>query len=231
MIDWTSLKQQPESGLSASRRISRLLVAAIQSGLLKPGMRLKEAELVTALDVSRTPLREALAGLSAEGIVESDGTGLSVRKLDWHDIKSLYAYRSMLEGMAARLAATHAHDVEGQMIGKLCQEEEAMIARGADAADLAEHNRRFHHAILQAAGNPFLLEGLDRLNRLLVLLGPTAYSIPLRVEAITTEHKAITTAIHAGDGDAAEAAMKAHIDNALKARLEMLNNSDMREID
>ena len=54
MIDWTSLKQQPESGLSASRRISRLLVAAIQSGLLKPGMRLKEAELVTALDVGRT---------------------------------------------------------------------------------------------------------------------------------------------------------------------------------
>ena len=104
------------------------------------------------------------------------------------------------------------------MIDWLCQEEEAMIARGADAADPLNITA-VSSCNLTAAGNPLLLEGLDRLNRLLVLLGPTAYSIP-RVEAITTEHKAITTAIHAGDGDAAEAAMKAHIDNALKARLE-----------
>ncbi len=227
MIDWLELKKQAgpvKTGISASRRIHGMLVAAIESGILTPGTRLKESEIVKALDVSRTPLREVLAGLRAEGIVESDGSGLAVRQLGWQDIRSFYAYRGMLESMAAGLAATHAHKVERTIIEELCAEESDLINSGADATELAKQNRRFHHAIHQASSNTFLLEGLERLNRMMILIGPTAYGIPPRVSSIAEEHQAITAAISASDADGAESAMRFHISNALRVRLEWKQN-------
>lgn len=233
MIDWARLDQGigDTAGQPASSRIRQWLIAAIQDGQLQPGCRLKEVELVKSLDVSRTPLREALAGLRAEGIVDSDHDGLRVRRLDWRDIRALYTYRGMLEGMAAKLAAAHAHEAERRIIEQLRQKEADHISRGVEAAVLAGHNRRFHHAILQAAGNPFLAEGLERLSRLMVLLGKTAYSLGDRVEAIAGEHQMITAAIMTGDAGAAEAAMQAHISNALEARLTLLNMSGIGEMD
>lgn len=66
---------------------------AISSGNLVPGARLKETELVSALAVSRTPLREALAALRAEGILERDDDGIRVRRLAWRDVWALYELR------------------------------------------------------------------------------------------------------------------------------------------
>ena len=93
-INWAELTRQlaqrDDLPAAAPARLRQLFLAAIQSGALAPGARLKEIELVNALSVSRTPLREALAALRAEGILERDDDGLRVRRLGWRDVRSLY---------------------------------------------------------------------------------------------------------------------------------------------
>ena len=228
-VDWSSitdsLAAQADFPGATPARLRRLILTAIQSGAMAPGVRLKEVDLVTALAVSRTPLREALTQLRAEGILERDEDGLRVRRLDWQDVRSLYELRGTLESMAARLAAQNAGDAERKVIADICDTEAALIAGGATPEDLARHNRQFHHAILQAAGNRFLAESLTHLSRLMVLLGATAYSLPDRAAAIRSEHEVINGAIQKRDPQAAADAMLHHLDTALAARLSLLSLS------
>ena len=212
-------------------RLRRLIMDAIAAGDLLPGARLKETDLVAALAVSRTPLREALAALRAEGILERDDDGLRVRRLDWRDVRALYELRGTLEGLAASLAAQNAGDAERTVIDTICRAEGDLIRGGAAPDILARHNRQFHHAILQAAGNRFLAESLERLSRLMVLLGATAYSLAGRAGTIRDEHEAINRAIQDGDATAAAAAMSRHLDSALAARLTLLSLTAGQELD
>jgi len=228
-IDWQrigeGLAAQPDLKGAAPARLRRLILAAIQSGALAPGARLKEVDLVTALAVSRTPLREALTRLRAEGVLERDEDGLRVRRLDWRDVRSLYELRGTLESMAARLATQNAGDAERRVIADICHAEAELVNGGAIPEELARHNRQFHNAIWQAAGNRFLSESLERLSRLMVLLGATAYSLPERVVAIPREHDVINNAIQTRDPQAAADAMLHHLDTALAARLSLLSLS------
>lgn len=235
MVDWQKFEKQltatGQVAISSADRIRRLISMAIQAGDLPPGSRLKETELGAELHVSRTPLREALTALKAEQILEADEGGLHVRTLDWQDISSLYALRGKLEGMAAALAATHASASERQIIGQICADEVQLMAIGAAPSVLAKHNRRFHNAILQAAGNKFLTESLQQLSRLMVLLGTTAYSLPDRVSSIQREHQAINQAIQNRQPSVAEEEMQAHLDKALLARLNLLSLTNIEELD
>ena len=234
-INWMQLTKQlalrKDLPSPTPSRLRQILLAAIQSGALAPGARLKEIELVNALSVSRTPLREALATLRAEGILERDDDGLRVRRLGWQDVRSLYELRGTLEAMAAQLAARNASKPERQVIGSVCKAEAALIDDGAAPEMLARHNRQFHHAILQAADNRFLSESLEKLSRLMVLLGATAYSLPARTGAIRIEHEAVNNAIQKGDAEAAADAMRTHLDAALTARLELLSLTASTELD
>ena len=105
------------------------------------------------------------------------------------------------------------------------------MAIGAAPSVLAVHNRRFHNAILQAAGNKFLSETLHQLSRLMILLGTTAYSLPERADSIQKEHQRINQAIQRGQTTEAETAMRAHLDQALVARLSLLSLTTTAELD
>lgn len=235
MVDWDRISKkvalEHDSNMPAAIWLRHMLVTAIGSGELAPGTRLTETGLVAALKISRTPLREALAALKAENLLHVDADGLRVRKLNWSDIKSLYDMRAHLEGLAARLTATNAGAAEKDLIAQLAADEITLLESEASPTVLATHNARFHLVIWNAAGNPFLLETMQRLSRLMVLLGATAYSLSERRDSIQNEHAAITAAITAGNGDAAEAAMQTHLHQALKARLAVVSTSQMLEID
>ena len=216
----------------SSASICRLsLLSAIKSGQLPPGTRLIEAELGAAMAISRTPLREALTSLRAEGLLEYDEKGLRIRQLDWRAIHDLYEMRKLLEGAAARGAACHASPAERQVIDQLVAKEQKLIDQNEPPAALAEHNARFHQAILQAAKNPFLAEALERLSQQLVLLGATAYNMKSRVSAIKQEHAAINLAIQNQDATTAEQAMHTHLEQALIARLAILADIDGKIMD
>ena len=154
-----------------------------------------------------------------------------MRRLDWHDVRGLYELRGTLEGLAASLAARNAGDAERTVIDGICAVEAELIEAGAPPHLLARQNRQFHNAILQAAGNRFLAESLERLSRLMVLLGATAYTLAGRAEAIRDEHAAINNAIRSGDATAAATAMSRHLDSALTARLRLLSLTDGQEHD
>ena len=81
-----------------------LILEAIEGGVYKPGDRLVESELAERLGVSRTPVREALQRLETQSMLTRDGRSLIVATLDHNQLSELYAVRTELEGLAARLA-------------------------------------------------------------------------------------------------------------------------------
>ncbi len=89
-----------------------LILEAIDEGGYRPGDRLVESELAERFGVSRTPVREALQRLETQSMLTRDGRSLIVASLDHNELAELYAVRTELEGLAARLAARHATDEE-----------------------------------------------------------------------------------------------------------------------
>ena len=234
--DWAAhdltIQRTRGNDLSAMRRIQHVLMAAITAGDIAPGARLKETKLGQQLGVSRTPLREAIAALKAEGILSvSDDGGLRVKLLDYQDIHALYQMRATLEAMAAELAAMQASPAERNFIQETRCKEAALVKAGAAPVILARLNGQFHHAILLASHNPFLVETMQRLGTMMILLGPTAYSLARRVEQIGAEHDAINNAIQTGNPEQARAAAATHLQNATKARLEIMATGNQVNLD
>ena len=220
------------NNLSATARIRHILLAAITAGDIGPGARLKEIDLGQKLGVSRTPLREAIAGLKAEGILSiGDDGGLRVRRLGYQDIHALYQFRAELESMAAALAATQASTAERELIAEIRARETSLVIADSDPAALAKINGQFHQSIALASHNSFLIETLQRLSTLMVLLGPTAYSLSARVREIGTEHDAINAAIQTHDPAAAKLAAGTHLQNAVKARLQIIATGHKENMD
>jgi len=218
--------------LAATARIRHILLAAITAGDIAPGARLKELDLGQKLGVSRTPLREAIAGLKAEGILSiGDDGGLRVRTLGYQDIHALYQLRAELESMAAELAAAQASLAEREFVAEIRAREASLVNEGSDPAALAKLNGQFHQSIALASHNPFLIETLQRLSTLMVLLGPTAYSLSARVREIGVEHDAINYAIQTNDPAAAKLAAHAHLQNAVKARLQIIASGHKENMD
>jgi DNA-binding GntR family transcriptional regulator len=207
-------------GLPRGEAAYRYIRKAIQDGQLKPGERLREIELAKQIGLSRTPIREALSRLEAEGLVAHDPTrGVVVAELDYSMVTELYYMREVLEGTAARLAAQHASDVEISILDDLCEQYEAALN---DGAALAMTNRRFHETLYRCSHNRYLLNMVTVLHDALSLLGGTTLGNPERAAETLREHRAVVAAIHARDAEAAEQALRAHIRSAQKVRMQRL---------
>lgn len=193
---------------------------AIQSGRYQPGARLRETEIAERLKVSRTPVREALRRLEAAGLLGFvPWRGVVVTEFDRRQVIELYAMRAILEGAAAGLAARQVQPAEIDLLDALLARAEAAED---DPARLASINREFHQAIQAAAHNRYLTQTLDGLRNALALLRGTTFALPGRAAEAQNEHRAILDAIKAHDAEAAEAAARAHIAQAERARLRML---------
>jgi DNA-binding GntR family transcriptional regulator len=208
------------SGLALGEAVFRSLCEALQAGAYRAGDRLREEEVAQRLKVSRTPVREALGRLAARGFVEpAGGRGLIVRSLDIGEVLELYAMREILEGAAARLAAEHASKPE---IDAMTDIEQAFAEQSDDATEMAKLNRTFHETICRAARNRYLDNASRELQDWIALLGPTTFSVAGRPSTSHGEHQAIINAIAAHDGDKAEKLARAHIREALRCRLKLL---------
>ena len=195
-----------------------LILEAIDSHIYKPGDRLVESELADRLGVSRTPVREALQRLETQSLLTRDGRSLIVASLDHTQMAELYVVRGTLEGLAARLAARHATPEEVAVLRDMLAADQALKN---DPAALARANRRFHKQIHLASHNRFLVQQLDLVHRSMALLATTSISAEGRGADTLEEHARIVAAIAAGDGDAADAALRAHISQAFVTRLRL----------
>lgn len=194
-----------------------LIVEAIDAGLYKPGDRLVESELAERLGVSRTPVREALQRLETQAMLVRDGRSLMVASLDHNQLAELYAVRSELEGLAARLAARHATPEEVRVLQSMVTEDRALL--GGDPRALSRANKRFHRQIHLASHNRFLVQQLDLVHRSMALMATTSFAAEGRDEVALAEHDQIVAAIAAGDGDTADLALRTHISRAFETRL------------
>ncbi len=194
-----------------------LILEAIEAGIYKPGDRLVESELAERLGVSRTPVREALQRLETQSMLTRDGRSLIVASLDHNQLAELYAVRSELEGLAARLAARHASEEEVRVLLDMAREDRGKI--GGDPRELSRANKRFHHQIHLASHNRFLVQQLDLVHRSMALMTNTSFAAEGRDADALAEHAEIAAAIAARDGDAAYTALKKHISRAFEVRL------------
>jgi len=197
------------------------LFQAIEQGDLKPGDRLLETDLAQRFGVSRTPIREAIRKLEADGIVvHQPRVGAVVRTLGQQEIVELYEMRIVLETTAAAMAAKHASNAEIRTLNALNAD---MASAHTDAIKVAQVNRKFHRCIMDAARNQFLSHSYNALSHALILLGKTTLETSARVETIVQQHAQIIDALNAGDQDAASSAMQQHMETSLDHRLQALH--------
>ena len=213
--DQRGAMQDPKSG---QKDAYALILAAIDSHQYKPGDRLVESDLAERFGVSRTPIREALQRLETQSLLSRDGRSLIVASLDHTQMAELYVVRGELEGLAARLAARHATPEEVGVLRDMMEADRALIA---DPAALSRANRRFHKQIHLASHNRFLVQQLDLVHRSMALLATTSLAVAGRGADALNEHALIVKEIEAGDGEAAERALRAHISKAYVTRLKL----------
>lgn len=194
-----------------------LILEAIEDGAYKPGDRLVESELAERLGVSRTPVREALQRLETQAMLARDGRSLIVATLDHNQLAELYAVRTELEGLAARLAARHATDEEIRVMRRMVEDDRRLM--DGDPVELSRANRRFHHQIHLASHNRYLVQQLDLVHRSMALMATTSLAAEGRSHGALAEHDQIVAAIEAHDGEAAYQALKTHISRAFETRL------------
>lgn len=191
---------------------------AISDGRIGAGERVREEGVARNLGVSRTPVREALQRLQQRGLlVLGAGRGLVVAHLSQQQVIELYAMRQILEGSAARFAATHATPAE---IALLYQLQEELKATEGDALLHTNLNRQFHQAIYEAAHNRYLLQTLDSLNDSFALLRSTTSRLPHRQRNSDEERHRIIAAIEQRDPGLAEKEAREHILQAQRIRFE-----------
>ena len=210
-------------GLPLGEAVYRALRESLRNGVYKPGDRLREEEVATRLQVSRTPVREAFGRLVSKGLVApAQGRGLIVRRLDTSEVVELYFMREILEAAAARQAARHASDAEIESLRDL---ETMFEAAQGDALEMARLNRLIHDAIFAASRNRYLESALQELQDAIALLGRTTFSVDGRPDPAAREHREMIEAMAAHDGDKAEAVARAHIREALRARLKVMQGA------
>lgn len=196
------------------------LFNAIQTGELKPGTRIREVDLAEQFGISRTPIRDAILKLEADGLLIHEARkGAVIKTLSHREIIELYAMREVLEGTAARYAAQHASAEE---IDELRALNELMHSHSDQPEFVAGINRQFHTLLYNCGNNRYLLGALRSLSNAMALLGQTTLADQSRTEEAFNEHISIVGAISNRDGDSAETAARRHIRKAKAERLKQL---------
>lgn len=197
------------SRVSGAQLVYQSLRQRIGSLELAPGTRLHEVELAASLSVSRTPVREALRLLLAEGLVRELPTGgVVVAPLDPDEMRQLYVVRSALEGVAAREACARVTDADLTALDALVDQMSRLLDYPAEMLRLGQ---AFHARLLEVAGNPHLEQLLHRLRGHLERYQSVTATIDPRRSVAYAEHREILEAVRAGAAEEAERLMRSHV--------------------
>ncbi|GGP06255.1 GntR family transcriptional regulator [Nonomuraea glycinis] len=203
----------------AHRRLRELIL----DGTYAPGVRLTEVDAAAALEMSRTPVREALRALAADGLVRTTGRGVVVVALDPGDLEDAYQVRAALEALTAETAATRQRD------GRLAPADLTALRTLADVTaettsegrlvEAVELNRRFHRRIAELAGNRIALETLNRVWDQIQVSTLRSLKPVVRHAHVSAQHDDLLAAITDGRAqDAGQIARRHVLDTRTTAR-------------
>jgi DNA-binding GntR family transcriptional regulator len=183
----------------------------IATGALPPGSALDEATLVEQHGVSRTPVREALIQLAAEGLIEiRPRRGAVVTSIGPTRLSEMFEVMAELEAMCARLAARRMTEAERAAL--LTAHQACEAARAQDDSDAYFYcNENFHAAIYAGSHNTFLIEQAQTLQRRLRPYRRLQLRVRNRMGVSFTEHQSVVQAITSGDAEAAALALRSHV--------------------
>jgi DNA-binding GntR family transcriptional regulator len=190
---------------------------AIVLGTLQPNERLVEANLARDFGLGRSAVRTALARLEQDGLVEREPhRGARVRLIDEREAVEILEARSVLEGVAARHAATNATAADVKRLRQILKEMRRLLDKD-DLLRASDENAVLHRTLLEIADHPTVTRLISMLKSQLVRFQYRTIMLPGRTERSFEEHSAIVDAVAAGDADAAEAAMRRHLSHVAEA--------------
>jgi len=214
--NWDS--EPGKSKMSQAGRARSAILDLIVSGRISAGEPLQERRLAEWLDMSRTPIRDALSYLEAESVVERRGKMLIVRPISVQEIKEVFAVREMLESYAAGQAAGRID------LGKIEALSQRIIRLGRtpdlQAEEHWEVDDEVHHLVSQGSGNTVLMRIVSDLRRRTRIFDLDR--VPERLGPGCDEHLTILKALASGNAEAASMAMKVHIHNARQSIFDKL---------
>lgn len=208
--------------------VAAMLREQIFAGVLVPGTFLDEAALCQQLEISRTPLREALKVLTAEGLLRHEPRrGCFVNEVTERDLDEIFPVIALLEGRCAYEAARNASDAELRELDVLHDK----LARHAKARRINDYyatNHVIHEAIITLANNRWLAQVIGDLRKILKLARLQQLHAPGRLEQSLSEHLAVFAALKARDSEGAEAAMRTHLTRQREALREVAQQRKLR---
>ena len=210
-------------------QVYKYLKDAITSGGIRPGDRLIEEKIASDLQVSRSPIREAIRMLEKDGLLLVNSTGgVTVVEPTVEDYQSLFECRVEMESLAAFYAAKRRSEEELEQIHMNLLDSN-QLSTPNNLSNVNEANLDFHNAIVKASRNSFLvsmiaqLRGVNSFYRKAIL-----ENYPQHIKNALVEHEAIYNAIANQDADAARFHMKSHIENDYKMFMHIAGVNDRR---
>lgn len=191
----------------------------ILSGKYAYGELLTEVRLSEELQVSRTPVREAIRRLEQENILLVTGKGIVVQGITKEDIRDILEVRLRIEGIAARYAAQRMDEQQKTALQEAVELQDFYVSR-ADSEHVQWQDHEFHELIYAGSGSITLQSTLVPLHRKAQKYRRASVENKARAAQSVEEHRLICEAIEAGDAKLAEERMVAHIENARKSMLD-----------
>ncbi|AZR93724.1 GntR family transcriptional regulator [Bordetella trematum] len=197
--------------MKVAERIRLSVEESIRDGSLLPGDSVDEQLLMQTYDVSRTPVREALLQLQAQGLVASlPRGGMVVAKMDVAQLMAMWELLAELEGIGARLACERMTPAEREELGVI-HERAAAVVRREDTDAWQEHNRRFHEALYAGARNPYLRQEILRMRSRTGAYRLHAFSAFGRLASSWEQHAQLLAAIQDQEPGRAAELMARHM--------------------
>ncbi|WP_096203290.1 GntR family transcriptional regulator [Bacillus sp. FJAT-45350] len=219
-----------EEMIPIRERAYRYLKNLILEGEFKAGDRLIERELAEKLNISRTPIREALFRLESQGFVETvPRKGVVVSKISTEDIIEVFTILSSLEVLVAKLAAQKMSESTQKEFDKWIYKIQAVLD-GKDDYDISKLHIEISHVLYQAAKSPKLYEMLVDLIDYIRAFANIGHKMEGRMEESMREHLHVLKAVRNQEVEMAENLTKIHIENSKKAFIDSIKANKKEKV-
>ena len=212
-----------EHYLSLKDHVYRYISDCINTGSLNPGDKINEAQVSETLNISRTPIREALRRLEQEHVIADTGKGSVVLGITAEDLVDIMDIRCKIEGLASYYAAKNASP-EGLARLRHIMDLQEFYFEKRDAEHLREMDDQFHDVICDMSGHAVISDTLIPLHRKTRRYRKASIADASRTAQVVKEHRAIFDAIAAGDADRAAELTTEHTIHAKESMMGRLKN-------
>ena len=198
-----------------NQKVYRVLKESIVKGFLEPGTKLLENKIAEKMHVSRTPVREAMQKLVAEGFVKTTpNQTMVVTEVSPEDVKEVLQIRGVLEGLAARIAAKKINRREIDELENVVAQMSLYVSK-ENLSSYCKVDDEFHDLILNICGNKWIIQIRDNLGSFIYRFRIKSLSVPGRLKCSLKEHQAIMEALKKRDSVEADRLSQVHMENTI----------------